>query len=680
MTPGTSFRELIQHATAKSSATKEDFESAMAARGYKPSDIRKLGKAFDRVSSSGNEYILDPTKGFNVFGPEGQKTGSGKRKGNKAGKDLGDIIGLGNDVSLLAGALRKELPGYEKAKGATASLEPEHPKSDSPAAPVTKGSPTATVSPASTPVSSGTQGGIRKGKPAGTTVTPSSTRSTTPTAKEDLGNWNAIKNKDYSKAGKVDKYPHISSDEGDFFDMSGLTSLAGFSDLSRKTKDDLIAAGEIGAVAGPFSKAASRFYNRLMLPVQLMGVGANVGADALNPDRDIDWNSTGEDLATIAASTFGANLGNLMGAAGKASKARTASRILGRSPGATAMEEQLLSNQGLSSAKPSVWQRLYSRQAGKVRFPEVISEEGIEAGYGTPGSPEYFPEGGYKKGGKLPKAYKGRLLEDYPSEEHQFDFSRDPSTRGLEVARSYYEAPTPATQQEMDPQLGAEYGEQSPGAGNSGHSYLGGDILAGAVKYGIPAAYLAAEQHQINHLRDYINPHLTAPELMVGQVQDLARPDFSLPYDPRQGGSSLAEATNSGLARQKFTRSARNNFEVNNAMNRQAQRNAIIDRLNQQSQVRASTSNQEKLIRASNAMSEMGFLLGDRGQTAASLFGNLDNGIYGAQTARDSRNLTQAQEIVRNPERYNESDQQWARRVLGSRRKMGGKMKYSKPC
>src|SRR5258706_8370113 len=111
------FKELLNYSTGKSNASRQEFESAMASKGYKPGDIRKLGRAYDRVKESGNEYVLHPTKGFNVYDPTGkQTTGSGKKKGNKAGFDLGDLIGLGGDVSLLAGALRNEVKGYTQSK------------------------------------------------------------------------------------------------------------------------------------------------------------------------------------------------------------------------------------------------------------------------------------------------------------------------------------------------------------------------------------------------------------------------------------------------------------------------------------------------------------------------------------------------------------------------------------
>lgn len=127
---GTTFRELIQSATGSEAPTAEEFESAMAARGYRTSDVRKLKRAFKKVNESGKDYRLQD-EGFDVFGEQGQETGSGRAKGNKAGFDVGDLIGLGSDVSLLAGALRNEKSKMEQQQAAQQQKEsmvfPEEP-------------------------------------------------------------------------------------------------------------------------------------------------------------------------------------------------------------------------------------------------------------------------------------------------------------------------------------------------------------------------------------------------------------------------------------------------------------------------------------------------------------------------------------------------------------------------
>lgn len=667
-TPGTTFRELIQHATSKDAATREDFESAMSARGYAPGDVRKLGRAFDRVSGSGSEYILHPDKGFNVFEGGKQKSGSGKAKGNKAGADLGDLIGLGNEVSLLAGALRKEVPSYEKAKTISQkAITPEHPAVK---LPTVKGSiATKTGATTVTP--------IKKAKPSGELrTTPGNPMYYEPPSKSNepkTFNWEDIT----SKFGafptlRGGEYPAI--DTEDFWDMSGFKSARGFSDLAKKTKDDLITLGQVGATAGPFARTASKFYNKALLPLQLMGLGTSAAADAIDPNRDLDWGQTGEDAAAIIESTLGANIGNLF-RAGRAARP------------AQEMERQLL-RQG-KAARPgttpsSFLRNLYERSANRVGYPGVVKEPlqlpeykvpfemgmGHEQGFGMPGTPEYFPPGGYEEGGKLPQGGNGIKTPKEPvamSRYAQDFWGNNPWEE--RPSDQQFQFPVPATQGEKPIYTGPGYGER-PGANDkSGTSdgQVGGSVVAGLVKYGIPAAYLGAEQAQLNRLRGKMNPNLVAPELMVGAVQDLPRPDFSLPYEHGLTGSSLQEAQNAGLARARFTREGRNNWEMQNALNRQAQKNAIIDRINQQTQAKAAITNQSALIRAGNAANEFGYLMGDRSQTAASLFGNLDQGIADTQDAKDTKNLMVANAIMRNPDspQFTEEDRKWARGVFG---------------
>lgn len=110
---GLSFSDLIKFATGSEAPTSQEFESSMAARGYRQKDVRKLTKAFDQVTQSGKDYFLRDD-GFDVYEGGQRETGSGRAKGNKRGADLGDLIGLGGDVSLLAGALRNEKGGYDQ--------------------------------------------------------------------------------------------------------------------------------------------------------------------------------------------------------------------------------------------------------------------------------------------------------------------------------------------------------------------------------------------------------------------------------------------------------------------------------------------------------------------------------------------------------------------------------------
>lgn len=682
-TPGTTFRELIRHATSKEGATKEDFESAMSARGYKPGDVRKLGNAFERVNTSGNEYVLHPEKGFNVFGADNtQKTGSGKKKGNKAGLDLGDFIGLGNDVSILAGALRNEVSGYEKAKVASQkAATPEAPTPVSVSKELT-GAPAIKVGAKTTPIKKTTGSGSKKPgeyKPNVDLTAP------TPEQGGGLKTWEDFKNS-FGKMGQTAQKTTVNpetgkpepQEEGSFrWDKLLLGDLSLLYDV--ENYKDLAAAWNPMQIWDPGVRAWSK--NRMT-----KNYARNKSQwESEHPGDEYDKRVMGTEgmgnfglLTPVPGRTGAQGIQGFFKKAGSIPWGKTAAQL--------SEELRNITSSGGSDAAKAMRFQDVSNQLKK--FQKVApSAESIESNFfnNMTEDLEHLPQ---KKGGKLIGASGIKLKDPYNDLYDQSEFfSLDPSTRGLSEARQYGDVfpPEAATQTETPIYQGAEYDERAiTPAGARGTApasgFRSGDMLAGLVKYGVPAAYLAAEQAQIHNLRGKMNPHLVSPDLMVGSVQDLPSPDFTLPYDPRMGGSSLAEAQNLGLQRARISRQGRNDFQLRNALNRQGQRDQVISRLNQSAGIKASTANQEEFARASNAASEFGYLLGDRERTAGSLFQNVDQGIYGAQVTRDARSLSQAQDVIRNPERYTEQDVTWARQILGRRRKSGGKMKYSKPC
>lgn len=222
--------------------------------------------------------------------------------------------------------------------------------------------------------------------------------------------------------------------------------------------------------------------------------------------------------------------------------------------------------------------------------------------------------------------------------------------------------------------------EKAPGFGQE--SGLG-DLLGAGLRYGIPLAYLGASHKQVRKLRRDMKPDLQAPQLMTGSVKDIPRPNFATPYNPDMGGSSLAEFMNNGLSRDSMQRSQEAEFEFKNAQNRQGQENQIMDRTNQQKIMQANVNNQEQLFNAQMAAQELlGYALPDRRQTVESIFHNVDRDVYNAGVLKDTKETTQAQEIIRFPDRYSPEQGNWARSVLSSTgmpvKRMGGKLKKTK--
>lgn len=218
--------------------------------------------------------------------------------------------------------------------------------------------------------------------------------------------------------------------------------------------------------------------------------------------------------------------------------------------------------------------------------------------------------------------------------------------------------------------------EKQPGFGNESGM---GDILSVGLRYGIPLAYLAANQHQIRKLRKQAQVDLQAPQLNTGVVRDMARPNFALPSSPESGGSSLAEYMNYNLSRDAIQQANELNFEMQNAQSRIQQENQVLDRTNQNILNQANTQNQEELFNAQLAAQELlGQALPDRTSTIESIFHNLDRDIYSAGVVKDTKEIYQAQEIIRNPDVYSPEQNAWARSVLSTgsmpMKRKGGKI------
>ena len=103
MANGENFRSLLQTATGKDYADigEADVERWASAQGWRQKDVRRIVKGFTKFSKRDNDFNLAGPGEFRVAG----EFGSGQRKGNVKGFDVGDIVGLGRDVSLLGGAL-----------------------------------------------------------------------------------------------------------------------------------------------------------------------------------------------------------------------------------------------------------------------------------------------------------------------------------------------------------------------------------------------------------------------------------------------------------------------------------------------------------------------------------------------------------------------------------------------
>lgn len=358
---GISFKDLLQYTTGSAAPSEKEFESAMAAKGYRAGDVRKMKRAFREVQSSGKDYYLQEGKGFDVYGGEGQETGSGKAKGNKQGFDLGDTIGLGNNVSLLAGALRNEAGGYKQAQEAKNKLDVSNEQIDG-KGPVSEGPEQAFATSMRDllAASAAGQGSPKTGEDGGGKAAKKGKASAGSQQKVneneqsqgvglppppnsnpdfDLLKWspaNDYGNPSGTPGEKREKGNHSEAElkqaAADFYWQNPgsdfMTSTGyGMSSLGEMFKD----AGKTGLYGLPLMGAltktpgASKLANRIMTPMALTGVAGQVLGDAINPNEDVDWMTAGTDLAEIA-------LGHTMNKAFAGSPQTLEQQMMGNTP------------------------------------------------------------------------------------------------------------------------------------------------------------------------------------------------------------------------------------------------------------------------------------------------------------------------------------------------------------
>ena len=104
-TTGLNFRDLLSSAVGKefSQIDSNDVKEWATAQGYRKKDINRITKGFSKFSKKNTDFTLTNPGEFEVSGAGL----SGKRTGNVKGFDIGDLIGLGRDVSTFAGALEQ---------------------------------------------------------------------------------------------------------------------------------------------------------------------------------------------------------------------------------------------------------------------------------------------------------------------------------------------------------------------------------------------------------------------------------------------------------------------------------------------------------------------------------------------------------------------------------------------
>ena len=112
---GISFKELLDVAGISNA---NDLQKWARSTGYTSGQIDNLVRGYNRVAPNASDYIMHDS-GYDVLQDGTFQDRSGKKKGNVKGFDAGDLIALGRNVSLLAGALNRSVyqPAKQQEKG-----------------------------------------------------------------------------------------------------------------------------------------------------------------------------------------------------------------------------------------------------------------------------------------------------------------------------------------------------------------------------------------------------------------------------------------------------------------------------------------------------------------------------------------------------------------------------------
>ena len=109
---GVNLKHLIEFSLGKN-ATAEQVEGFARSKGATAAQARRAANAYSIFQDSDREFLVSKS-GFDVVGPRGVETMSGRGKGDKKGFQITDLVGLGRNMSTLTGVFATELDRYKK--------------------------------------------------------------------------------------------------------------------------------------------------------------------------------------------------------------------------------------------------------------------------------------------------------------------------------------------------------------------------------------------------------------------------------------------------------------------------------------------------------------------------------------------------------------------------------------
>ena len=123
---GVNFKTLLSSAIGKdfSEINSIDVKEWATAKGFRKKDVNRIARGFNKFSRRDSDFVLTGEGEFQVSDAQT----SGRRTGNIKGFDVGDIVGLGRDVSTFAGALegvqpQEDITSFEPGLSTTSDIE-----------------------------------------------------------------------------------------------------------------------------------------------------------------------------------------------------------------------------------------------------------------------------------------------------------------------------------------------------------------------------------------------------------------------------------------------------------------------------------------------------------------------------------------------------------------------------
>jgi hypothetical protein len=607
-----------------------DIEALVAKSNLRGKDAKAVRKASGDFLGSGNQYMLQDDGNYNVY-KDGKASTSAKRStGNKVGFNPGDVVGLGNNMSKLAGLAKMYQQAFNESKNPPAVKE-EKAAGSEPVNNTTVQQKEQQVQQPQTVTKTGGQkknatvsktgqSGDRRlndfnhGKPKffspgdvlnGSTGTNPATVETQderkPLSPEErvqkgLELWNT----------PVDQKP--AGRWGLDAEQFGLEAYAAGDMLKNFGQTGMMTLPLVG---GLMKKApgAAKLANKTMTPLAITGLAGQVIGDAVNPNADVDWSQAGNDAMGIL---FGAAMNKYL--AGRPQPFTGAPVPKGPSTWTQMMEKlNKFKNMKFPQVQKTVKDMLPPGKTPKLLPQKATPAPPKEIGtFGEKVKPKFKVQGEavpkLRKGGKLyaengmkinknlttpPDELTKQLMgvqTQMPGQtpEKKFNTFSTQALAGLgdrtkatianakPVTSTAGRTATPTSNEGGFNSANLSQGADGGGGFGGGGDATALDVAGKVAKYALPFIGSAIANKELGKVKPV---QFKPADLMAGVVTDMPKPNMGLRYRTPTGNDLQTE-----VAGQKFAdaqqRDGEANYQIANAQSRIAQHQKITDNIN----------------------------------------------------------------------------------------------------